>query len=296
MKIKARITVDSNFNPLLKLESYEVRKSVGALVDSYAIFELVQPSRTQPPCFALLEKGKKQIHYVSEIESPNQKIRYIPYERVPWALATTLEKYESYESLWKEVSECVYQHLDLPKPNDHKILTAWIFATYLLEKWETVPFLQFLGAFETGKSHALELLAQLCFRGWLAVGVTEPNIFRPTEQFHPTLLLDETESAIDRQTLIGLLNSSYRRGYYVPRQEKQADGSFETVFYDLFGFKAIAGTKDLPQTTKSRCITFKMTKATRKVKIRIDKKWCEHLRNKLLLWRFRRLLECEDSG
>ena len=237
------------------------------------------------------------MHYVSEVESPNQRVRYIPYERVPWSLATVLEDYGNYQDLWNEVQECVHAHLDLPKPNDHKILTAWIFSTYLLERWETVPFLQFIGAFETGKSHALELLAQLCFRGWLGVGLTEANLYRPVEKWHPVLFIDESESAIDRATLIALLNSSYRRGYYVPRQEKQPDGSFETVFYDLFGFKAIAGTKDLPQTTKSRCITFKMTKATRKVKIRIDKRWCQHLRNKLLMWRFKTLLgESEHYG
>ena len=59
--------------------------------------------------------------------------------------------------------------------------------------------------------------------------------------------------------------------------------------------KGIAGTKDLATTLKSRCITFRMSQATRKLKLFIDKQQCTNLRNKLLTYRLNELAE-EDEG
>jgi AraC-like DNA-binding protein len=79
----------------------------------------------------------------------------------------------------------------------------------------------------------------------------------------------------------------------VPRQTQNADGSYQTEWYNLFSPKAIAGTEDILRTTKSRCITFKMAKATRPIPIFIDKERARTLRSKLLQYRFDEMLDCE---
>lgn len=163
-----------------------------------------------------------------------------------------------------------------------------------MEKHDTTPYLFFYGIFESGKSRALEMLHQLCFRAWTASDITPSNLFRPIEAWKPTLLLDESETFISRPEIIGILNSGYKRGNCVPRQQETENG-YTTEWYDLFSPKAIAGTEDMIRTTRSRCIVIPMQKATRKIPIFIDKKQCAVLRNQLLQYRFDVMLNSEDS-
>lgn len=261
-------------------------RSVGGTLDGYGVFELTRPSITTPPIFAVQTK-QKPLHHLNEVED-NRHI-YSPYRKVPWRLATEPTEYSDLQVIWKEARQCIYEHLDLSEDHEYDVLTAWTFATWLLEKWQSVPYLFFFGAYETGKTRALEILSRLSSRGWLALYITPANLYRPLQDWKPTLFLDEAEVYGDMKDILALLNGSYRRGQLVPRQV-EAGKSYETEFFDCFGFKAIAGTKKLAQTLASRCIVFRMTKATRKVKLFIDEKQCDALRNKLLKWRFDALL------
>ena len=80
---------------------------------------------------------------------------------------------------------------------------------------------------------------------------------------------------------------------YVPRQVETKTG-YETHFYDCFGFKALGGTRQLAKTLASRCIIFKMSRTTHKINLFIDEAETTKLRNKLLMYRFRKLEEFED--
>jgi hypothetical protein len=276
-------------NPLLKIKKVELRektiKSVGGFINHYGIFELVQPSSTMPPCLCTQVRNRP-VAYLNELEIPNQQLRVLPVQRVPWLLCREPREYGTQEYLFQELTECLYTHLELPKKEDLTILTSWVMMTWITELYDTMPYLFFYGAFETGKTRALEMLQHLAFCAWLATNITEANLYRPIESWHPTVLLDETETFISRPEIIGLLNSGYKRGTIIPKQVQQSDGSFETEWFDVFCPKALAGTRDLPTTTKSRCITFKMTKTIRRIPVVIDKKQCANLRDKLLKWRF----------
>ncbi len=76
--------------------------------------------------------------------------------------------------------------------------------------------------------------------------------------------------------------------------QNETDGDYETEFFDCFSFKGIAGTKELAKTLQSRCIILRTSHATRKIKFFIDEQRCTQLRNKLLRWRFDRMLS-EDN-
>jgi len=136
----------------------------------------------------------------------------------------------------------------------------------------------------------LEILAALSFRGWLALYMTPANLYRPIEQWQPTVFMDEAETYAEQNEIRALLNGSYRRGQLVPRQVETKDG-YETRFYDCFSMKALAGTKELADTLQSRCIIFRMSRATRKVNLFIDEEQTLTLRNKLLMFRFKELGE-----
>jgi hypothetical protein len=260
--------------------------SVGGMQDQYGVFELCRPSQTQAPCFAH-QKKSAPLAFTSELGDNSNT--YKPIVKVPWTLPIQPETYESDVALWNEVKQCLYDHIDLPEPEAYNVLAAWIFASWTLEKWTIAPYLFFFGTFGTGKTRALEVLSKLCSRGWLALYMTPANLYRPLEDWKPTLFLDEAEIYGDKHEIIGLLNGSYRKGQFVSRQ-KESDGDYETVFFDCFGFKAIAGTKDLAKTLRSRCIIFQTSNATRKIKFFVDESRCTQLRNKLLKWRFTKML------
>ena len=278
------------FFVLHDIEPKPTKASVGGLQEQYGIFELCKPSQTQAPSFAH-QKKSSPLAFTNEIcDSTNT---YKPIAKVPWSLPIQPEPYESDLALWNEVKQCLYDHIDLPESESYNVLTAWIFASWTLEKWSIAPYLFFFGTFGTGKTRALEVLSKLCSRGWLALYMTPANLYRPLEDWKPTLFLDEAEIYGDKHEIIGLLNGSYRKGQYVSRQ-KENDGDYETVFFDCFGFKAIAGTKDLAKTLRSRCIIFQTSNATRKIKFFVDETRCTQLRNKLLKYRFTKMLASED--
>ncbi len=245
------------------IEETETVTTVGGMLNQYGIFELTQPAPLQPACFALSVKNKP-LAYTSQVEHKNAKKLYKPVKVVPWQLPTELEKAENDLALWNDVRACIFEHVDLPNADDYDILTAWVLATWLQEKWVSFPFLNFYGAMECGKSRTNEILSRLAFRGWNATFVSVASLYRVCDEWHPTLILDEVEPILKNPEIVSLLNASYRRGATVPRQTPQPDGTFKTEFYELHGFRVLSGTKELPQTLKSRSIVFHMRKAIAK--------------------------------
>jgi len=221
---------------------------------------------------------------------------YEPLPRCPWPLATKPIEYSLSKKLWDEVRQFIYDHLFLPSQELYDVLTAWVLATWIGEIWPAVPYIFFYGPIASGKTRGLEVLHRLCYRGILAGNISAAALFRSCEQWHPTLFLDETE-IYNRETkseVVGLLNSGYRRGQYAIRVKQTQHGS-ELEVFDVFGFKALAGTKGLAQALESRSIMIRMLKARRPVKRSIEETTATVLRNKLLGWRLYTLATAELS-
>jgi len=125
--------------------------------------------------------------------------------------------------------------------------------------------------------------------------VSAAALYRGIEKFHPTTFLDETEiySVAEKSEIIGLLNSGYRKGQYAWRVKNTEQGA-EIEFFDVFGFKALAGTEKMKDTLESRSIVIRMMKNRRAIPLHIDEKEALDLRNKLLNWRFRKLSDICD--
>jgi hypothetical protein len=195
---------------------------------------------------------------------------------------------QPYDDIWGEVRQYLYEHIDITSGYD--ILTAWVLATWIPEKWDAVPYLFFYGPAGSGKTWALEVLASISFRPFLSASTTLPVIFRACDAWHPTLFLDETEVYLrrERSEIMHLLNAGYRKGFSATRIEETDEG-LKIKIFDCFGFKALAGTRAFVDTLRSRCIILNMSKATREIKTRIDQETAEKLRKKLLMYRFQAL-------
>jgi len=223
-------------------------------------------------------------------------VTFQPLLRCPWHLATKPIAYSSSHELFNDIRKFIYDHLFLPNAELYDVLTAWVLATWIRELWSVVPYIFFYGPIASGKTRGLEVLHRLCFRGILASNISSAALFRASEEWHPTLLLDETEiySKETKTEVIGLLNSGYRRGQHAIRVKQTQQGS-ELEAFDVFGFKALAGTQGLAQALESRSIMIRMIKARREVVRVIDEKRATEIRNKLLGWRLYTLAENELS-
>lgn len=217
-----------------------------------------------------------------------------PIDDLLWKPVNDIETYESEEQLWSEVRHYIWEYIDLQEGYD--ILTAWVLASWLPEKWCAVPYLFFYGPAGSGKTWALEVLASIGFRPFLAASITVASLFRVCDYYNLTLFLDETETYMikDRREIMNLLNSGYRKGSKAVRTEDTKEG-YKIRAFNTFGLKALSGTKEFIETLRSRCIIFTMSEATRDIKTRIEEEKAERLRRKLLAYRFKVLSEKEKQ-
>lgn len=213
---------------------------------------------------------------------------YTPLPKTNWPLVEKPLPYNSIDELWQNIKNYIHDHLDLFDPRLYDVLTAWIFASYLPEVWRVVPYIFFHGPVSTGKTRGLEVFQQLCYRGMLSANITTAALFRSVDVYKPTVLLDETEiyTKEGKDEILHLLNSGYRKGGRVIRVRSTSEGMFLEDF-DVFGFKAVAGTYNLKQTLVSRCIPAQMLKNKREVNLFMDEEKATELRAQLLTWRFK---------
>jgi hypothetical protein len=164
-------------------------------------------------------------------------------------------------------------------------MAAWVMATYLLEKFDSVPYLCFIGPKDSGKTRALEVLWQLSYRSVLSPSFSSAALFRTIEEFKPTLCLDEAEvyGNEQRSEAIAVLNAGYRKGQYVLRVNSESNG---VDSFSCFGFKSLASTDVFVPTVESRGIPVSMRRNVRDMPLFIDKEKASILRFQLLIYRF----------
>jgi len=195
--------------------------------------------------------------------------------------------YESAEKLEQELLDYVKARLDFTYEEEYAVFIAAIKLTWALEKFDSTPYLFFYGPKRSGKTRALKLLEQLCYRGFLALNATRATIYYLVDQYQPTLLLDESEvyttNDPEAKEIVCLLNSGYQRGGKVMRLEPDEHGKRHLRFWKVFCLKALSGTRYVADTLEDRCIVFKMTKNSYPIQP-LDETKAYTLRGKLRAW------------
>ncbi|MEM3865956.1 MAG: hypothetical protein QXL69_00965 [Candidatus Bathyarchaeia archaeon] len=263
-------------------------------VSSDLIVELVvlnRDAKGEQLGFNIYDRLNDKLSIENFIVGPDDE-RYIPIDKPPWLVPDKIEDLTLNETeLYNELIEFLKAHLDLLDDVEYHVLACFILASWRQEDFEAAPYLFFLGPMSSGKSRALECLQLLCYKAINAASITAPAVFRAIEAWHPTLLLDETEVlASDAAAEIrAVLNAGYRRETKAVRVEKANNNQPVLATFNVFCFKALAGTKELMNTLMSRCIPINMEKNTRDVNLFLDKEWAAKLRQKLLKYRIKNL-------
>jgi hypothetical protein len=158
-------------------------------------------------------------------------------------------------------------------------------ASYLPEKFESIPYLAFIGPRDSGKTRALECLWQLGYRAVLSPSFSSSALFRTIQKYGPTLCLDEAEiyGTEQKNEAIAVLNAGYRKGQYVIRVNADLGG---IDCFSVFGFKALASTNVFVPSLESRAIIVNMRRNVRDIPLFLDLEKASILRLMLLVYRF----------
>ncbi len=206
-----------------------------------------------------------------------------------------VEEYNSEKDLDREIEEYLHRYIDLP-PRELKMTAKYIRLTYMCDKLQELSYLRATGERGNGKSRFIMATGLACYRPVILVNISAAVLYRMVDQYQPTLIIDEANSAQDSDDAVALLqvlNAGFQRGAKVMRCEQKASGSgYDIKTYDPFGAKIIASLKTgESQAFESRCIRVVMERTHRRdIKLRLSPAMlaaAESLRNKLTLWRLR---------
>jgi DNA polymerase I-like protein with 3'-5' exonuclease and polymerase domains len=209
-------------------------------------------------------------------------------------MPSAVEEYGSEKELDREIEEYLHRYIDLPA-RELKLSAKYIRLTYMCDKLQELSYLRATGERGNGKSRFILATGLACYRPVILVNISAAVLYRMVDQYHPTLIIDEANSAQDSDdaaALLQVLNAGFQRGAKVMRCDAKASGGYDIKTYDPFGAKIIASLKTgESQAFESRCIRVLMERTHRKdIKLRMSDamfKAAESLRNKLTLWRLR---------
>jgi hypothetical protein len=159
------------------------------------------------------------------------------------------------------------------------VSALWVAHTHAVDAAEFTPYLHISSpVLRSGKTLLLKILRMLVAKPWFTGRVTSAVLVRKTHAQHPTLLLDESDTAFTAggdyaETLRGVLNTGFERtGTY---SMCNRNGDWYPQDFSTFSPKAIAGIGRLPDTVEDRSIPIKL-------KRKLPTEACERFREKLV--------------
>lgn len=274
-----------------KEDKPKTKHSAGLVASNEESYEQIADQK-----FAFYTSMLKKTGSPFSIQEHIQDLEYVvfPMPRPPWKLAT-MPEHGDLNQLYDDIRAYIVEHLYLPYEELYDVLTAWAIASWIPEAWTVVPYLFFYGVLASGKTRGLEILQRITYRGILSANFSTAALFRASELWHPTVFLDETEvyNQETRLDIIALLNCGYRRGQFVHRLRRTEHGH-ELESFDVFGFKALAGTESMRDTLESRSIMVEMFPTPRPLRRELDEETALNLRNRLLGFRLYQLSTVND--
>lgn len=260
-----------------------------------SIYELVGDGKNN--FFAKYDLLAESVEICEEIHEGNQVI-------VPLAddlskngvilLPTEAVEFGCLEELEGEIQTFIHKYVQLT-PFGEMIATKYVLLSWVYDRFETIPYLRFLGDYGSGKSRAERVIGSVCYKPIFAGGSTTPSpIFRIIQLYRGTLIIDEADFRQSDMAaeITKILNCGYSKGTPVLRSEGDKNGKFEPRAYNVYSPKILATRKTFADVAlESRCITERVRPKDRSdIPLHLPEEFYEQalkLRNKLLMFRFK---------
>lgn len=213
------------------------------------------------------------------------------------------EEYAGEEKLLSEIQTFIHRYVDI-SPLFERVATYYVLLTWVYDSFNELPYLRVRGDTGSGKTRFLLIVGSLCYKPIFASGAsTVSPLFRILSSFRGTLIIDEGDFRLsdERAEIVKILNNGNAKGFPVLRTESNDKREFNPVAYQVFGPKLVATRGYFEdRALESRCITEELGYSRLRTDIPINlpsayRNEAKHLRNQLLLFRFRNLGKREPS-
>lgn len=217
----------------------------------------------------------------------------LPVHRVSWKLPPEPINYKDEVTLFNEVKTFLYDYYELRDFEAYDVWAGLCLASQLIEKWDAVPYLCFMGPRRTGKSTALRISKQVFRRCVGGPAVSAAWIASVIDRYDASVVSDEQQlwKSEDKSEHHAILRGGYQRD--MPRYKMISTGrGFTDVEQKIFGIKLIGSELPVEAGIMERCILIHTVKRTRKLgKLRQPEFALRglDLRGKLLTYRMRHL-------
>jgi hypothetical protein len=274
---------------------------IGAQVNSGAIFEMVYRPEKFETTFAIFENDSVRYEPIVRSNGNEGFVPFSPQNNLIrnkiLLLPSAAVEYGTTADLINEIRNFIHRYVTV-SPLFEAISAHYVLLSWIYESFGTLPYLRVRGDFGSGKTRFLRIIGSLCFRAIFAGTSTVSPLFRLLHIFRGTLVIDEGDFRFsdEKAELTKVLNNGNSKGFPVLRSEQFGNRKeFNPVAYDVFGPKVIA-TRGYYQDAalESRFISEDMTKnrPRKEIPLHLPESYAdeaEHLRNKLLMFRFRNL-------
>jgi hypothetical protein len=275
--------------------------TVSAVFDDGSILEMVYRPTEKRTAFVLWKDGEWRLEPSIEVDAFRRLVPYSPNNNLikneVVLLASEPEEYGSEETLLNEIQAFIHRYVDV-SPLFEKIASYYVLFSWVYDGFNELPYLRVRGDPGSGKTRFLLTVGSLCYKPIFASGAsTVSPIFRMLDAFHGTLIVDEGDFRFsdEKAEVVKILNNGNVKGFPVLRSESNGKREFNPRAYHVFGPKLVAtrGFFD-DKALESRFLTEEMGqyRLRNDVPINLSDSYKEealHIRNKLLLFRFRNL-------
>ncbi len=285
---------DRKSNSPLKLPA------VSGVFDHGQILEMVFRPKDRETAFILWNDGKWTFQKSYKVNEKYHLIPYSPYNNLikneVILLPSIPEEYETEESLVNDIQTFIHRYVDL-SPLFEKIATYYVLFSWIYDGFNELPYLKLRGDFGSGKTRFLLTVGSLCYKPIFASGASSVSpLFRILDIFRGTLIMDEADFRLsdEKADVVKILNNGNVKGFPVLRSEVVGK-EYNPKAYHVFGPKIVA-TRGFfeDRALESRFLAEEMGRFRLRSDIPINlpsvyKEEALHIRNKLLLFRFRNL-------
>src|SRR5438093_5272956 len=296
-----------NMNPKLNEISDGIKQqrpvpTVSAVFEDGAILEMVYHPAEKRTAFVLWRDGEWKVEPSLSVDPFRRLVPYSPNNNLikneVVLLPSEPEEYGSEEALLGEIQSFIHRYVDVSALFE-KIASYYVLFTWIFDGFNELPYLRVRGDPGSGKTRFLLTIGSLCYKPIFASGAsTVSPIFRILDAFRGTPIIDENDFRFsdEKAEVVKILNNGNVKGFPVLRSEVSGKGrEFNPRAYHVFGPKLVAtrGFFD-DKALESRFLTEEMGQYRLRNDVPINmsgsyKEEALHIRNQLLLFRFRNL-------